>query len=410
MTMKEALMMMGGMTDTDDLTAIAAHVLEGETFLSAGSDDPQTGAMPDCGASQYAASMGEEGDDYAFEGFPEGWYHDNTKARLYKGTVREYLGITAAKIAKGQTIAGVAGSYDSAGTVSASDMKAGVVAYSKGQKVTGNQTDHGTVSKTLNAGESYTVSEGFYSAGKVAAATLASQQNAVVSTFGITAAKIAKGQTIAGVAGSYDSAGTVSASDMKAGVVAYSKGQKVTGNQTDHGTVSKTLNAGESYTVSEGFYSAGKVAAATLASQQNAVVSTFGITAAKIAKGQTIAGVAGSWYGNKAMISAFAVRGFDGSSSDYQTYEEDSFTMPADGMVYYGGANAGYKHISKCQILKNGTVVNSRDTSASEWYSGWRGTMFNQSFSARKGDVIKVICEQSSGTHGMSCIQAVIVY
>lgn len=318
MTMKEALMMMGGMTDTDDLTAIAAHVLEGETFLSAGSDDPQTGAMPDCGASQYAASMGEEGDDYAFEGFPEGWYHDNTKARLYKGTVREYLGITAAKIAKGQTIAGVAGSYDSAGTVSASDMKAGVVAYSKGQKVTGNQTDHGTVSKTLNAGESYTVSEGFYSAGKVAAATLASQQNAVVST--------------------------------------------------------------------------------------------FGITAAKIAKGQTIAGVAGSWYGNKAMISAFAVRGFDGSSSDYQTYEEDSFTMPADGMVYYGGANAGYKHISKCQILKNGTVVNSRDTSASEWYSGWRGTMFNQSFSARKGDVIKVICEQSSGTHGMSCIQAVIVY
>ena len=226
MTMKEALMMMGGMTDTDDLTAIAAHVLEGETFLSAGSDDPQTGAMPDCGASQYAASMGEEGDDYAFEGFPEGWYHDNTKARLYKGTVREYLGITAAKIAKGQTIAGVAG----------------------------------------------------------------------------------------------------------------------------------------------------------------------------------------SWYGNKAMISAFAVRGFDGSSSDYQTYEEDSFTMPADGMVYYGGANAGYKHISKCQILKNGTVVNSRDTSASEWYSGWRGTMFNQSFSARKGDVIKVICEQSSGTHGMSCIQAVIVY
>ncbi len=316
--MKEALMMMGGMTDTDGLTAEAAHVLEGETFLSAGSDDPQTGEMPDCGASQYAESMGEEGDDYALEGFPEGWYHGSTKARLYKGTVREYLGIAAGKIASGQTIAGVAGSYDSDGTVSASDMKAGIIAYSKGKKVTGSQTDHGTVSKTLNAGESYTIGEGFYGAGKVVAATLASQQDSVVKI--------------------------------------------------------------------------------------------FDITAAKIAKGQTIAGVAGSWYGNKAMISALAVRGFNASSSDYQTYEENSFTMPADGMVYYGGANAGYKHISKCQILKNGAVVDSRDTSASAWYSGWRGTMFDQSFSAKKGDVIKVICEQSSGTHGMSCIQAVIVY
>lgn len=99
------------------------------------------------------------------------------------------------------------------------------------------------------------------------------------------------------------------------------------------------------------------------------------------------------------------------STSQYETYSEESFTMPENGTVYYGGASCGYRiNSSKCQILKNGKVMDSRDFDGQSWYNGWRGTMFNQSFAANKGDVIKVVCEQSSGAHGMSCIQAVIVY
>ena len=95
-------------------------------------------------------------------------------------------------------------------TAAAADIRAGKTAYVKGSKVTGTAKDYGTVSKTLNAGESYTIGEGFYGAGKVSAATLASQTSATA-----TAAKILSGATawvngskVTGTVADYD--GTIS--------------------------------------------------------------------------------------------------------------------------------------------------------------------------------------------------------
>ena len=46
--MKEVRMMIGGGTDTDGLTAMAAHVRAGDVFLGAGSDESQIGTQLIC--------------------------------------------------------------------------------------------------------------------------------------------------------------------------------------------------------------------------------------------------------------------------------------------------------------------------------------------------------------------------
>jgi hypothetical protein len=138
----------------------------------------------------------------------------------------------------------------------------------------------------------------------------------------------------------------------------------------------------------------------------------LGVSAEKIAKGQSIAGIWGTWYGNKATIGVSA---YDMDAHHNDKYFEQSFTMPASGTVYYGGCSGGrYFNLNAnatCAIYKNGSVMDDRNISNGNY--PFRGTMLNKSFSANAGDVIKVVasCEQgSSANFIMSSIQAVIVY
>jgi hypothetical protein len=138
----------------------------------------------------------------------------------------------------------------------------------------------------------------------------------------------------------------------------------------------------------------------------------LGVAAGKIAKGQSIAGISGTWYGNKATIGASAYDSRNASDN----YAEQSFTMPASGTVYYGGCAGGWYYSdgdtnATCAIYKNGSVVNNANISSGNYT--FRGGMFNKSFSANAGDVIKVVASCSRGNRGdfiMSAIQAVIVY
>ena len=468
--MKEVRMMIGGGTDTNSLTAMAAHVRAGDVFLGAGSDESQIGTLidrsiitelsiPSLNAPLFAPDAIEitednQGTKKVMLAPPTGDYPGG-KNGAYIGVKPEDIGVTADKVAVGETAAGVKGTYGSDASVEPENMKAGITAYGAKGKISGNQTDYGNVAKTLSAGESYDINQGFYGKGKIVAKDLASQ-----------------------------TAGNLEPGKMLAGQYGYSNGQKVSGNQTDYGNVAKTLSAGESYDINQGFYGKGKIVAKDLASQtagnlepgkmlagqygysngqkisgsivsykdyayakglgggndgteywafngapagyyynsgndwapelrlaKSKVREALNISAENIRKGAVVGEITGTWYGGKDGIHAFAARGFGMSSSQYETYSEESFTMPEDGTVYYGGASCGY-HInsSKCRILKNGTVIADRDFDGNTYYNGWRGTMFNKSFSANKGDVIKVVCEQSSGTHGMSCIQAIMVY
>jgi hypothetical protein len=149
-------------------------------------------------------------------------------------------------------------------------------------------------------------------------------------------------------------------------------------------------------------------------------VTTSNIDAGNIKKGVNvkvgdsantgrIKNITGTWYGNKKCIGVSAYDSQNGSDTPH----EESFIMPANGMVYYGGASGGWYYNdanSVCAIYKNGTLMDERNITSGNYL--FRNTMFNKSFAANAGDVIKVVasCSRGRSEFIMSCIQAVIVY
>ena len=401
----ELLMVAGGdSVDYESLTASPGEVMEGKGFLGAGSDEVQTGTVKD--RSQRGTSPGIEGDETipvhqsASSRFvtdtnganrlimcpPDGIYPGED---VYVGDAPEDLGIVAEKIAYGQEIGNIHGKFTEDGTAAARDMRAGKRAYVKGHVVDGALADKGSIYKELSAGETYTIGEGVYSEGRVVAKNLSSQTQ-----------------------------GTAAAGNILSGKTAWVNGNKVTGSMANRGQYQYGgMGEGSDYyainSLPEGaYFKNGDSWAPEARISKSTLRSYLGVSAGKIAKGQSIAGVTGSWYGNKATIGASA---YDSRSAS-DNYAEQSFTMPASGTVYYGGCAGGWYYPdgdtnATCAIYKNGSVVNNANISSGNYT--FRGGMFNRSFSANAGDVIKVVASCSRGSRGdfiMSAIQAVIVY
>ena len=511
--MKELRMMAGGdSVDIDRLTAAPAHVRAGDIFYGAGSDEEQIGTLPDRSqaggltidgmplhlADDSFTSLCSDGVNRIVLAPPRGEWPGGADA--YTGVSPDMLGIVAEHIANGRSICGVPGSYGADGNVAAKDIREGLIAYGKNGKVTGSAVDCGNVSKTLKCGESYTIKEGIYGAGKVIAADLKSQTGVDSGKTAAAAAQILNGYqawvlgakvsgsmpdntgvgtngTVPGISkanktiptregtglqmqtdtsgtsrisicppkgyyqgsgGSYvnrpasdfgtaersevlkDKTFTSTAGVKKAGtmknITADATITHATGNATkvvlgDAAYQSKNSDGTDRveirYNSTDGFITKNTLFAVALST----MASALGITAAKVRKGQTVCGVTGSWYGNKACINAVAYRGFGINSADWQPSEEKTFTMPENGTVYYGGCSAcasSSRNIT-LEIYQNNTLKDSRNmTNSDSW--AVRGTMFDKSFTANKGDVIKVKATATAGTHGIASIQAVIVY
>ena len=216
----------------------------------------------------------------------------------------------------------------------------------------------------------------------------------------------------------------------------------VGGTMPNNGAVNHTLPINGSFTIAKGFHSgSGKVSqnvatkgAETFGAktvdqkilknryisgdQVFKAVSHTGLSSGNIKNGTTVKvssngedifTVAGSYAGTKRPIAAAAFRGFGMSSSDYEPSEEATFTMPLAGTVYYGGISAFYNGFGEgtVEIYKNNTLMDSRN-GGEDFYV--RGTMVNKSFSAAKGDVIKVKATATSGSATLCMIQAVCIY
>ncbi len=283
----ELLMVAGGdSVDYEALTASPGEVMEGKGFLGAGSDEVQTGTAKD--RSQRGTSEGIEGD----EDVP---IHLSTSSRFvedtngakrvilcppggiypgdnaYVGEAPENLGITPDKIAFGKQIGNVTGTFSADATATAKDIRAGKVACVRGENISGGLADKGSIYKEISAGETYIIGEGVYAEGRVVAKNLASQTS-----------------------------GTATAADILSGKTAWVNGSKFPGNMANRGQYQYggMSEGGDYYAINdlpEGAYFSGGVAGAPEARCSKTDVRSFlGVSAGKIAKGQTIAGVNGT--------------------------------------------------------------------------------------------------------------------
>ena len=129
-------------------------------------------------------------------------------------------------------------------TATADKILKDYTAYKDGQLITGTMANNGAVLANLNAGASYMIPAGYHNgSGKVTANSLASQTSA-----NATATQILSGQT------------------------AWVNGSKVTGTMVNNGAITKTLNAGASYTIPAGYHNGtGKITAISTVNYDNLI-------------------------------------------------------------------------------------------------------------------------------------------
>lgn len=324
----------GDPVDYEELTATPADVPEGLTFLGHDSDgDPETGTLPDM-ENMYASpgyssskpnvpihqaiydgyTTDTNGDKKLAFRVPHGVYPDPEDESAYVGCEPSDIGIDANVIANGQTVGGVVGKYGSDGNLKASHLVGGEIGYGANGRVEGTAANRGSVTKTLAAGESYTINEGFFSNGKITAKDLESQTD-----------------------------GTATAADIITGLIAWVKGKKITGIMAKAADSKKTtLTSTDTRPVIQqtrqtsgdarvwavknadnterlcilnpvaGFWAATDIIGVTLAN----VATALGLTAAKLKKGESVCGLTGTYTtvssGQSAVTAAAMLKGYSG--------------------------------------------------------------------------------------------------
>jgi len=194
----------------------------------------------------------------------------------------------------------------SLGDATAAQILSGKKAVVKGNAVTGTMVNRGAVTKTLNAGGSYTIPAGYHNgSGKVTANTLASQTSA-----------------------------TATASDILSGKTAYINGTKVTGAMANKGALNWNPSTSTSYIVPAGYYSGGTIS--TLGAYNAGVKA--GKASPTISKGT----YTWTWSGNKYTDNYLSMTG---GSLSYNTGKKNiiAATITSTSNLYYfqyGEANA----------------------------------------------------------------------
>ena len=200
---------LGGGVITDDATATASQILSGYTAYVKGKKI--TGSIQ----SQNGQTITPMSSIQVI----------HTKDKYLTGdiTVKGDSSLLAGNIRKGATIFGISGTYTSDANATAAYILSGKTAYVNGSKVTGTMPNQSasirtittdTGNQTLGCFRYYSnylqivPGKGYWGSWSWNASRLQIAQSVLASAIGLSAAKIARGNTILGIAGTYT--GTVS--------------------------------------------------------------------------------------------------------------------------------------------------------------------------------------------------------
>lgn len=203
-------------TFTSDANATASQILKDKTAYVNGVKITGTIPMITSGRGDEIVEVGS-GDTayYAIHHIPTGYYYNDNpstnnwapEATVLKSKLISYIGLTAAKVMKNQTVAGIAGTATSDANATAANILKNKTAYVNGTKVTGTMVDwtgvpdHITDSRLKDNQFQVAVHTGFHgwswNGNSYEYMTYAEAANLI----GLTAAKIVSGNTILGIAG-----------------------------------------------------------------------------------------------------------------------------------------------------------------------------------------------------------------
>ena len=194
------------------------------------------------------------------------------------------------------------------GTATADKILSKYTAWVNGVLITGNMINRGAIRKTVTAEESYTIPRGYHDGnGYVVGSPLSDQ-----------------------------TPGDASASDLLYPRTAWVNGRRVTGSMTNRGSVNKTLSAGESYTIPDGYHDGrGIVSASGIGGQTDGTA-----TKDKILYGYT------AWVNGVKLTGSMTDRG----SLTYQ--------LPANGNYYIpSGYHNGNGYVYQSLSTQGGTTI-----------------------------------------------------
>lgn len=257
----------GGGASSDELTAARGDVLKGKTAVTSDSnDDPVEGTLELTGdlsavdakkgttfyntdAKKKETGMLEEKTSvYEGAGTLDGTskrlqlsiptraiYTAASKIYATYANIASLIGLTAAKLAQGQSVLGMTGTYKGRGNATAAQVLSGYTFSTASlDNASGTMPNQGAKTASLNAGGSYVIPAGYHNgSGRVTAIGLAAQ------TGGATAAD----------------------GDVLSGKTYWKDGTKRTGSMVNRGALNVTLNPGGSQGVSAGYYSGGTIRA-----------------------------------------------------------------------------------------------------------------------------------------------------
>lgn len=194
-------------TFTNDGTATQDDILLGKTAYVAGVR--LTGRIPKAPSSTPATGSGDSGGQFYLT-TQEGFYAEGTKLTKPSEEMGAAIGLTAGVLKTGTTVGGVRGTYTSDANAGSGDLRSGKTAYVNGQKISGGLASLDT--GTPNAIQYVRLANGRFEVAPPAGihgcwwdggqySYLSYQQ--VRDVIGLTADKIAKGNTILGIAGTH---------------------------------------------------------------------------------------------------------------------------------------------------------------------------------------------------------------